>query len=245
MKKYNHQNIFTLIELLVVIAIIAILAGMLLPALNKARGRATSTACINNLKSSLQACQMYAGDFNDMIVVYNTIYYGVSSPKDNVTWMGILYRLGYLPDDSPVARCPKMGSKMEVYPGNAWYASSSYGSLNSNNYLDSDYLLYSNSTKFRVLVGVRVRTPSKCLVLADTIDTNISKEMFGIDTRAGRYGLHARHGGRINGGFMAGNVHSMPPPKLFSDMKEGGYTIDNTRGYFNDNEVRRSYNQSP
>ena len=85
LKKSHNMFTFTLIELLVVIAIIAILAGMLLPALRSALRAGKKTACLNNFSSIGKAYIMYVDDNKSMIMPLQN---GSTAGKSTLYWWG-------------------------------------------------------------------------------------------------------------------------------------------------------------
>ena len=93
-------HLFTLIELLIVIAIIAILASMLLPALNQARESARSSQCLNNLRQTSTFMQLYALDNNHLAIAAR----GTGTP-----WITMLYEGKYVKSRTDkLCYCPSL-----------------------------------------------------------------------------------------------------------------------------------------
>ncbi len=210
-----HRQKFTLIELLIVIAIIAILASLLMPAMQKARLRAQSIKCIGNQKQLISAVTMYIND-NKRIIL--------AAESGTGNYAHCLGQFNYLKKESGILYCP---ATVDWEPQESYKYSygSNYAAQRVIDGTDAttavkqqrcDYIPYTMDPYGYSTIGLgKMHAPSRYLFLADNKDTatpkmrHLVKISANLLTNANLGPLWAAHGtSRVNAAWADGHVNT-------------------------------------
>lgn len=226
---------FTLIELLVVIAIIAILASMLLPALNQARDKAKASYCINNLKNTSSQMHMYCDAYDDWIPP-------ARANNDGLVWawapLIVKFATGKAPqhtDTEAVNAALKTYRCPSIPPGateNSWEQSYGenfmlFGGYRTTPFGSTRFIKRTNATRDTYdNPCIILKSPSRTVLFADSVRTDTAYKGQGAFLFGGNdHWVATIHSGSANAAMLDGSARSCTVNRLVSEHGFKGTTI--------------------